>query len=175
MTSQTFTAVLHKEEDMYVAECPEVGTASQGATIEEAVANLREATEVYLVEFPSKAGECVTEGRCNQMTDGVLPSVFDQESWTHEKDTMLEELSENLKNILALELQLGNSVERIDRPAGSECPLAVAMKTPLHHKELQECGNFGTVEYWENRDSHYPLETGYWCSETKQSISGPLR
>ena len=52
MTSQTFTAVLHKEDDLYVAECPEVGTASQGATIEEAVANLREATEVYLAEFP---------------------------------------------------------------------------------------------------------------------------
>lgn len=50
----TFTAVLHKEEDMYVAECPEVGTASQGKTIEEAVANLKEATELYLEEFPPK-------------------------------------------------------------------------------------------------------------------------
>jgi predicted RNase H-like HicB family nuclease len=47
-----FTAVLHKEEDMYVAECPEVGTVSQGYTIEEAVANLREATELYLEDFP---------------------------------------------------------------------------------------------------------------------------
>jgi len=35
-----------------VAECPEVGTASQGETIEEAIANLREATELYLEEFP---------------------------------------------------------------------------------------------------------------------------
>ncbi len=47
-----FTAVLHREEKMYVAECPEVGTVSQGYTIEEAVANLREATELYLEEFP---------------------------------------------------------------------------------------------------------------------------
>lgn len=44
MTTRTFTAILHKEEDLYVAECPEVGTVSQGYTIEEAVANLREAT-----------------------------------------------------------------------------------------------------------------------------------
>jgi len=51
---ETFTAVLHKEEDMYVAECPEVGTVSQGKTIEEAVDNLREATTLYLEEFPSK-------------------------------------------------------------------------------------------------------------------------
>ncbi len=50
--SKVFTAVLHKEEDMYVAECPEVGTFSQGKTIEEAVNNLKEATELYLEEFP---------------------------------------------------------------------------------------------------------------------------
>lgn len=46
------TAVLHREEDMYVAECPEVGTFSLGKTIEEAVDNLKEATELYLGEFP---------------------------------------------------------------------------------------------------------------------------
>ena len=48
----TFTAVLHKENDLYVAECPEVGTVSQGKTVEEAVTNLKEATELYLEEFP---------------------------------------------------------------------------------------------------------------------------
>lgn len=46
-----FTAVIHKEEDLYVAECPEVGTVSQGETIEEAISNLQEATELYLEEF----------------------------------------------------------------------------------------------------------------------------
>ncbi|NIV98808.1 type II toxin-antitoxin system HicB family antitoxin [Candidatus Saccharibacteria bacterium] len=49
---KTLTAVLHREEDMYVAECPEVGTVSQGSTVEEALANLKEATELYLEEFP---------------------------------------------------------------------------------------------------------------------------
>lgn len=52
MVMRTFTAVLHKEGDLYVAECPEVGTVSQGYTIEEAIANLKEATELYLEEFP---------------------------------------------------------------------------------------------------------------------------
>lgn len=51
---RTFTAVLHKEDDLYVAECPEVGTVSQGHTIEEALANLKEATELYLEEFPQE-------------------------------------------------------------------------------------------------------------------------
>ncbi len=53
-TMETLTAVVHKEEDMYVAECPEAGTVSQGNTIDEAVANLKEATELYLEEFPLK-------------------------------------------------------------------------------------------------------------------------
>ncbi|MEW6232307.1 MAG: type II toxin-antitoxin system HicB family antitoxin [Chloroflexota bacterium] len=53
MTTQVFPVVLHKEEDLYVAECPEVGTVSQGYTIEEAIASLKEATELYLEEFPS--------------------------------------------------------------------------------------------------------------------------
>lgn len=50
----TFTAVIHLEDDLYVAECPETGTASQGETFEEAVINLKEATELYLEEFPIK-------------------------------------------------------------------------------------------------------------------------
>ena len=52
MAVQTFTAVIHKEDDLYVTDCPEVGTVSQGHTVEEAVTNLKEATELYLEEFP---------------------------------------------------------------------------------------------------------------------------
>ena len=52
MATKTFTAMFHKEEDIYVAECPEVGTVSQGESIESAIANLKEATELYLEEFP---------------------------------------------------------------------------------------------------------------------------
>ena len=57
MHTRTFTAVLHKEGQFYVALCPEVGTASQGESIEEALANLKEATELYLEDFPLEEGE----------------------------------------------------------------------------------------------------------------------
>ena len=50
--TRTLTAVTHKEKDLFVAGCPEVGTVSQGATIEGAIGNLKEATELYLEEFP---------------------------------------------------------------------------------------------------------------------------
>ena len=52
MTSRTFTAVLHREDDLWVASCPEVGTVSQGTDVDEALENLREATELFLEEFP---------------------------------------------------------------------------------------------------------------------------
>ncbi|MHA1410943.1 MAG: type II toxin-antitoxin system HicB family antitoxin [Candidatus Odinarchaeia archaeon] len=48
------TAIIHKEEDVYIAECLEIGTVSQGKTIEESLKNLKEATELYLEEFPLK-------------------------------------------------------------------------------------------------------------------------
>ncbi|GDX85470.1 hypothetical protein LBMAG43_15120 [Methylococcaceae bacterium] len=39
-------------EGGYVAYNPETGTTTQGESIEEAIENLREATELYLEEFP---------------------------------------------------------------------------------------------------------------------------
>ncbi len=49
--TKTLTAILYWEDDVYVAECPEVGVASQGETMELALANLKEATELYVEEF----------------------------------------------------------------------------------------------------------------------------
>jgi predicted RNase H-like HicB family nuclease len=57
MPIHTYTAVVHREEAWYVAECPEVGVVSQGRTLEEAIANLKEATELYLEEFPPPPAE----------------------------------------------------------------------------------------------------------------------
>jgi predicted RNase H-like HicB family nuclease len=40
------------EEGGFVALNPETGTTTQGETVEEALSNLREATELFLEEFP---------------------------------------------------------------------------------------------------------------------------
>lgn len=50
-------AVLWREENMVVATCVDIGTVSQGWTAEEALANLQEATELYLEEFGPANGE----------------------------------------------------------------------------------------------------------------------
>ena len=56
------SAVIRKENDFYVALCPEYDIASQGKNVEEAIKNLKEALELYLedpdVEKPSKAEAC---------------------------------------------------------------------------------------------------------------------
>ncbi|VXD20620.1 type II toxin-antitoxin system HicB family antitoxin [Planktothrix paucivesiculata] len=52
MKTKSLTAIIYREDDMYIAECPEVGTVDQGATIEEAIANLKKATRLYLEEYP---------------------------------------------------------------------------------------------------------------------------
>jgi predicted RNase H-like HicB family nuclease len=53
MKNRTFTAILEKEGAGYVALCPELDVASQGDTVEQAMANLREAVDLFL--------ECASE------------------------------------------------------------------------------------------------------------------
>jgi predicted RNase H-like HicB family nuclease len=48
MTRQTYTAIVEKEGDGFVSLCPELDVASQGGTVEEATANLREAVDLFL-------------------------------------------------------------------------------------------------------------------------------
>jgi predicted RNase H-like HicB family nuclease len=48
MATTSYTAILEKEGDLYVALCPELDVASQGGTVEEATANLKEAVELFL-------------------------------------------------------------------------------------------------------------------------------
>jgi predicted RNase H-like HicB family nuclease len=43
-----FSALITKEDDWYVARCPELNVTSQGKDVESARANLREAIELYL-------------------------------------------------------------------------------------------------------------------------------
>ncbi len=48
MTKYHFTTVITREGKFYVSDCPELGITSQGLSLEEALANLKEAIELYL-------------------------------------------------------------------------------------------------------------------------------
>ena len=45
---QQFTAIIEREENQYVALCPELDIASQGETVEQARTNLIEALGLFL-------------------------------------------------------------------------------------------------------------------------------
>ena len=47
MKNYQFTAIIEKEEDMFVAICPELDIASQGYTVEESKSNLKEAIKLF--------------------------------------------------------------------------------------------------------------------------------
>ena len=48
MAIRSYTAIVEKDGEVYVALCPEFDVASQGASIEQATANLKEAVELFL-------------------------------------------------------------------------------------------------------------------------------
>ena len=48
MQTTTFSAVVEKGDDMFVSLCLELDVASQSATVEAAVENLKEAVELFL-------------------------------------------------------------------------------------------------------------------------------
>jgi predicted RNase H-like HicB family nuclease len=62
LMNSKFTAVLRQEESEYVALNPELDITSQGGTVEEALANLREAVTLFL--------ECASEEEIDSRLSG---------------------------------------------------------------------------------------------------------
>ncbi len=56
-----FTAVIKKGDKQFVALCPELDVVSQGKTIEEALKNLEEASELYIEEMGIPEGMKVSD------------------------------------------------------------------------------------------------------------------
>lgn len=84
-------------------------------------------------------------------------------------------LSDDLRPIYELEINLGNEVAGIAEPAGTECPYAVIFKNPLHKARIDsELRLAPSVSYWESRDPHYPIEAGYLSETTRHAIAGPI-
>ena len=68
-----FATLITKEDDWYVARCPDLGVTSQGRNVETARANLREAIELYLETWQfarSEIGGCCR----SSLVNFLLPS-----------------------------------------------------------------------------------------------------
>ncbi len=49
-----FLVAITKEDDFFIARCPELNVNSQGEILEEAEENIKEATELYIEGFGTK-------------------------------------------------------------------------------------------------------------------------
>ena len=56
-----FSALITKEDDWYVARCPELSVTSQGKDVESARASLREAIELYLETWGAPESDSVSQ------------------------------------------------------------------------------------------------------------------
>ena len=63
---QQFTAIIEREENQYVALCPEIDIASQGDTVEKARSNLKEALELFF--------ETASEQEIKDRLNSLIPS-----------------------------------------------------------------------------------------------------
>ena len=66
--SRQFTAIIEREGDGFVALCPELDVASQGATIEEARQDLQEAVELFLEAGTPPSPPTVSTPRSTSLT-----------------------------------------------------------------------------------------------------------
>ena len=55
--NRTLTAIIEREDELFVALCPEFDIASQGASVSEARKNLQEALELFFEEAPIEEQE----------------------------------------------------------------------------------------------------------------------
>lgn len=58
---RTIKFCIHKEPPHYVAQCLNVEVSSFGATVEEAIGNLKEAVELYFEDAPADFWQPVAE------------------------------------------------------------------------------------------------------------------
>jgi hypothetical protein len=90
-----------------------------------------------------------------------------------------QNLSPDLLPLAELELSLGNTITRVDQPAGSTCPYAVNFKDRLHRKDIEQAMEQSAdislhIRRWESRDPHYEVQGGYTTDVLRHCIAGPL-
>ena len=137
-TPRTFTAAVHQEEDWYVAQCLELDVASQGPTLEEALANLREAVALYLDEVDDPESRACGYGarlrRATSARAGPSSTAVTFETATGEVDGQLPRAAADLEHTAA-GLQPGERDQVVDGRAGVPGPRhVVGLRHPVEQR-----------------------------------------
>ena len=84
-------------------------------------------------------------------------------------------ICEHLRGILDYEVSQGNAVREVNENAWTNAELVVNMNKPLStdcissNIEPDDC-----IIFWENNDTHYLKQNGYYCKRCKHAIAGPI-
>ncbi|OEF99572.1 hypothetical protein BHF71_08475 [Vulcanibacillus modesticaldus] len=79
----------------------------------------------------------------------------------------------HLKPIIDHELSKGNKIQEISK-GWSNAVLVIDLEKRMDVQYERSDMNLSEyVKYWENKDSHYPLQKGFYCEKCKHSIAGP--
>ena len=85
----------------------------------------------------------------------------------------MEKLCKNLQRILDMEIESGNSVERICERAFDKIDLWVGLKKGFSRK-YEDGGLPEGIQMFYTIDAHYPVGKSYHCPECKHELHGPM-
>lgn len=79
----------------------------------------------------------------------------------------------HLDEIIKYELSRGNTIISDDNKWSSGIRV-ITFKAAFDVKYVDSNIPLENVEYWENHDSHYPIQKGYICKKCNLAIASPL-
>lgn len=79
---------------------------------------------------------------------------------------------EHLERIVESELEKGNFIDKIEIDKWTEVKKVIVFGRELIEKDYNIDNK---IEYWENRDTHYPIQNGYTCKKCKCEIAFPMK
>ena len=95
-----YNVVIQKEEEWYVAKCLDNSVASQGKTIEEALNNLKEETEKYILGIRRENNMTrlkTLKNSYSKLKESFSRIITGKEVWSRHMDRLIEEAEESLK------------------------------------------------------------------------------
>lgn len=79
---------------------------------------------------------------------------------------------EHLEVIVESELEKGNSIDKIEFDKWTNVKKVIIFGSELLDNEYEVDNK---IEYWENRDTHYPTQNGYICKKCNCAIAFPMK
>lgn len=79
----------------------------------------------------------------------------------------------HLENILEYEIARGNTICQVDDNWSSGIKV-ITLNGPIDSEHAKALMEDNQLKYWENHDSHYPIQKGFLCRQCNQSLASSI-